>query len=84
MKKKQIKQKNKSIISNPKITTITYRRIKNLGNYENEQLEATTIVSSGSANDELYKLKLWVNTQLGITKKSSSDHCFTCTCDECM
>ena len=54
-----------------KFKTITYKRIKNLGNYESEHLEATAEVAEDEDIDEaIEKLKLTVHKALGLTDES--------------
>lgn len=53
-----------------KIQTVTYRRHKNLGNYENETLEATAIVEEGDDFEAAIELlSAEVNANLGINEK---------------
>ena len=50
-----------------KLLTLTYRRIHNLGNYENEQLEATAEVGVGEEPARvLRELKKFVQRHIGI------------------
>lgn len=85
MRKVKKKKSNKV-----KITSITYRRIKNLGNYENEQIEATALVSGGNVDVEAAKLKRWVIEKLALNDEvdyfdsGNDSHSPTCICDECM
>lgn len=52
-----------------KITTITYRRVKNLGNYESEALEATAEIDDTEVAYEAHEnLRLWVLKRLGISE----------------
>lgn len=49
----------------PKITQISYSRLNNLGNYENERIEVTASVGEKqSANAVLEYLEGWVSRQL--------------------
>ena len=48
-----------------KIETITYKQVKNLGNYQNETLEATAIVEEGDDPQVVaQELKAFVYAQL--------------------
>lgn len=48
------------------IKQVTYRALKNLGNYENETIEAVADVGEGETPEEtLAKVREWVVTQLG-------------------
>lgn len=50
-----------------RITTITYSRTKNLGNYESEKLEVALELEEGQdPNIEAERLKVWVLEKLGI------------------
>ncbi len=50
-----------------KIVTLTYRRVKNLGNYESESLEAIAQIPDDEDVDEaLEDLKEWVELKLGV------------------
>jgi hypothetical protein len=49
-----------------RIVTVGYRRLKNLGNYENEACEATADVGSDDdPNEVLAHIREWVSSQLG-------------------
>lgn len=71
-----------------RIRTITYSRIRNLGNYQNEKLEATADIPIGDDPVEARKkLKCWVLRQLKIKKYrrgTCGAHGPVCVCDECM
>lgn len=55
-----------------RITSITYSRTKNLGNYESERIEATAEVDEDEFNsDALTKLRDWVFLELGMGTKVS-------------
>lgn len=48
-----------------KIETITYKRVKNLGNYENETFQATaTVTEADDPETAAKKLREFVNSQL--------------------
>jgi predicted nucleic acid-binding Zn-ribbon protein len=50
------------------ITSVCYSRLKNLGNYENERLDATTAVLEGQTPEDVHhQLKEWVHQQLGLS-----------------
>lgn len=71
------------------ITTITYRRIKNRGNFENEQLEITIDVTGKDPSTEFDSLKKFVEKKLRIKKSKKfkyemRGHGPVCVCDECM
>lgn len=72
-----------------RVQTITYARIKNIGNYENERLEVTGIVSAGEDPAKvLRELKGFTLSSLGlrvkgVVTKGENSHPFTCICDEC-
>ena len=52
-----------------RITTITYARLRNLGRYENERLEATAEVAEGETAEEVARyLRAWVEQQLGLAE----------------
>lgn len=56
------------------IKSITYKRIKNLGNYESKTLEATSIVNeSDDAARELEELIAFVENELFPPKPPISD-----------
>lgn len=56
-----------------KITAVSYRRLKNLGNYENEAIEATALVEDWEDSVQtLDALRSWVEDQLGIRETVSS------------
>ena len=58
-----------------KINTVGYRRLKNLGNYENEAIEATALVEDWEDPAQtLDALRNWVEDQLGIRETVSSLH----------
>jgi len=51
-----------------RITSITYARLKNLGNWENARVEATAVIAEGEKPADIMKrLKQWVKTQLEDT-----------------
>lgn len=48
------------------ITSVSYRRLRNLGNYENEVVEASSDISASETPEEaLAALRQWVHGQLG-------------------
>lgn len=50
------------------IATVTYSRLKNLGNYENERLDATAAVLEGQTPEQVHEqLRTWVHGQLKLT-----------------
>ena len=50
------------------IKSITYGRVRNLGNYQSERLEATIEIDrEESSDDALLSLRNWVRAQMGIT-----------------
>ena len=51
-----------------KIKTITYKRTKNLGNYESEYFEATAEIDDENedVNEAIEKLKVTVHKALGL------------------
>jgi len=54
------------------ITSITYSRTRNLGNYESARIEATIEVEGAhltAADDSFVHLKAWVLRQLGQEQK---------------
>ena len=54
-----------------KVERITYKRIKNLGNYESETVEMTAIVDEDEEVEEaMNKLKDLVNWSLGIKQQN--------------
>lgn len=54
------------------ITTISYRRTKNLGNYESETLEATADIGDlENTDDAFFHLRSWVLNSLGISPPES-------------
>lgn len=56
------------------IKTITYKRIKNLGNYESKTLEATSVVNEGDDPiTELADLIAFVEHELFPPKPATSD-----------
>lgn len=49
----------------PRVRSVTYRRLKSFGNYENEAVEATVAVPpGGSADESLAFARDWVNHKL--------------------
>lgn len=51
----------------PRITSVTYRRLRSFGSYENEAVEATCHVPEGADPEEaLHATQLWVADQLGL------------------
>ncbi len=51
------------------IQSITYRRMKNLGNFENETIEITSLVQQGDVPDTvLEQMRAWTTAQLGIKR----------------
>lgn len=74
-----------------KIVSVSYSRLKNRGNYENERVEATAQVGpGGNAADAYLAAKKFVLGQLKIKpvkpKKYNQfrGHGPVCVCDECM
>lgn len=79
-----------------KIQTITYSRLKNLGDYENERVELTIQVPIGTDPiDALREAKYWVANRLHIDfsgsydrkysiQRNNSNHGPVCVCDDCM
>ena len=58
-----------------KITAVSYRRLKNLGNYENEAVEATALVEDWEDSAQtLDALRSWVEDQLEIRGTVKSLH----------
>lgn len=51
------------------ITRVSYGRLVNLGNYENERIEATTEVNGETAEEALQALRAWVGEQIGTTRR---------------
>lgn len=51
------------------IVTITYKAIRNRGNYESEHLEATAQIEEGDESPEeaVNRLRRWVNGHLELT-----------------
>ena len=61
-------------MSKLKINTITYQRVKNLGNYETERLEVSISIDENEDPDfALKKLKFWVDKKLSLIEKPSKD-----------
>lgn len=55
-----------------KVETITYRRVKNLGNYESEALEASYTLTEEDDQDLAFEnLKTWVEVKLRLTPANS-------------
>lgn len=55
------------------IASVTYRRLRSFGNYENEAVEATAVVRDGdSASVALEDLKAWVEARLGLAAQRAS------------
>ncbi len=51
-----------------KIQTVTYGRLRNLGNYENDRVESTAVVERGETPEQaLVKLADWVHERLGLS-----------------
>lgn len=73
-----------------KIKSVTYSKLLNLGNYENERIEITVEVNPNSDGlQELKEAKKWVKNQLNPVKKEkyisrSNGHGLVCVCDICM
>ncbi len=68
-----------------KIKSISYARLKNLGNYQNERVEVTVDVSCGETPEiALKRAKQWVLTTLAEKKSKAPSHNSACICDECM
>lgn len=73
------------------LKTVTYSRIKNIGNYENERVEAVAVVQPGEDPSEVLRgLKRFVLGSLGLEVKSKVReaerrewHGPVCICDEC-
>jgi len=62
VKKVKLSKENKEGF---KLKTLTYRSLKNTGNYENETLEATIdIADSDDYEIQFLKLKHWVDKQI--------------------
>jgi chromosome segregation ATPase len=56
-----------SLSRQAQIKAVTYHRLKNLGNYENERLEATAAIHEGDSPVEvLLDIKQWVSNQLNL------------------
>ncbi len=56
-----------------RITTIEYRRLVNLGRYENETLSATLELLPGENPDTGYRtLREWLDEQLGIRQPEAA------------
>ena len=54
-----------------RITTITYSRTVNLGNYESEKLEVTVEIHEGADHAlEFEDLKRWVCGKLGVDERA--------------
>lgn len=54
----------------PNITSVTYERLVNLGNYENERLSATVDISLDEPPEEVFEyLYRWVNDQLKTERR---------------
>jgi formate-dependent nitrite reductase cytochrome c552 subunit len=57
-------------VTQPRITSITYRRLATFGHYENEAVEATAKVGpDDDPTERLEALKGWVDTQLGCRQE---------------
>ena len=52
------------------IMTVTYRRLRSFGSYENEAVEATAVVDGRDPADVLNELKSWVDDKLGETDRT--------------
>ena len=51
-----------------RIERVTYRRLRNLGGYENDAVEATAAVERGEMPEQaLMKLAEWVHDRLGLS-----------------
>ena len=51
-----------------RIQTVSYRRLRNLGNFENDAVEATAAVERGETPEQaLAKLADWVHERLGMS-----------------
>ena len=49
------------------VKTITYQRVKNLGNFETERVEASAELEDGDVEEDvLLELRRFVNTQLDL------------------
>ena len=48
------------------LTSVKYGRVKNLGNYETERIEAEAEIGSGSPEEALTEVKRFVKDQLGL------------------
>lgn len=58
---------NWPVASAPRITGVTYRRLRSFGNYENEAVEATCHVPDGvDPREALHATQLWVADQLKL------------------
>ena len=55
------------------ITTITYQRIKNLGDFENERIEITMEVKNNDPDATLDKGKYWVERKLAQYELEKAD-----------
>lgn len=54
-----------------KIQTITYKRVKNLGNYQSESVEATALVEESEDPGKAYdSLREWILRKLDIQPNS--------------
>jgi len=45
------------------IVTVSFSRLYNLGNYENEKIEATALVQDNDAETTLNAIRVWVDVQ---------------------
>lgn len=54
-----------------RITSLTYRRVRNLGNYQSEALDATADLAPAETPEEaLDALRDWVHERLGLRAPS--------------
>lgn len=52
----------------PRITSVSYRRLRSFGSYENEAVEVTAEVRAGENPEKVYgQLVLWVADRLGVS-----------------
>jgi hypothetical protein len=88
--KEKIMAKKKSLEG---IVSVTYTRLKNTGNFENERIGVTVEVEPGETPlDTLKRAKRFVNEQLDIEEDCikppkryfGAGHGPVCVCDECM